>query len=198
MRIRRLVDQPDLESFREHYHRRGGAPVDLACLQGSFVYAAERDGRMVGGYVVRTQPPFRYVEAFPQSHAELLGAERVLRFCEATGIWLGRDLGPLARVAVYLSLGVRLSRSGRRYVLGGAAHPRVLAMYQLALPDVLHEGEAQAGDERFWGTLVWGRISTMWQRGLCAIPGRLWRGRTRRHGGRPTTRRPQPASAPPH
>ncbi len=196
MRVRRLVSESELQSFRENYRRRGGAPVDLAYLKGSLVYAVERDGRMVGGYVVRTRPPFRYVEAFPQSHAEILRAERVQHFCEATCIWFARDLGPLARIAAYLSLGLRLSLSGRRYVLGGAAHPRVLAVYKLALPEVLHEGEAQAGEARFWGTLVWGRISLMWLRGLSAVPGRLWRSSLGR-GGRPATPRRHPASAPP-
>lgn len=175
-----ITERHRLEQFRQQYTALGETPIDMAYLNRSLVRGFfSESGELLGGYVYCTSAPFRYVSAVPFTASELLGRDRVDATCECTCIWMDRSLSPVARIRVYAQAYRDFVSTGKRYVLGGSFHEKVMLLQRQGLPEQVFEGQVMVNGEL---RRAWLYVGTRWTCGRAVFthsPKRLWRGLVR-------------------
>lgn len=178
----RTTDRDTLARYASHYSEISGHATTVEDLDqpGQAVRVLELDGRIVGGFVVRWQAPFRYLAMKP-AEEELLAEIDLEDTIETTRNWMSRGLPKSARALFYATMVLEGLMSGKRYGLGGTASPRIRDMHMRYLPEMLYVGPLLNPDGHVnpHGWLYGGRISQM----LVNLPELLLRRSTRTKGG---------------
>ena len=68
--IRKTNSKRELEKYVRDYSEISGYVLDMDYLLGANVYGVFNRGRMVGGFVVNTKSPLRYVTYIPEEHRQ--------------------------------------------------------------------------------------------------------------------------------
>lgn len=140
MRFRWITDSSSLTEYRRAFALRGGRSVSMEYLENAKVRAVFQGDKMVGGYVLASQPPFRYLDGVP------LGKERdelVRRYAnglEITSIWMDPEMRSLGRDLVYGRMIFDAVFAKKRWVVGGSRIPKVAKIQKQVIPHTIFHG----------------------------------------------------------
>jgi hypothetical protein len=148
--FRRLYAERDLLAFKDGYESglRGRSGSRLQCqvpldyLRTSRVIGcwSKRDGRLVGGYVLRNSAPFRAIEAIP-------AAARADDLCELTCIWRNDGLSTAyTAVLLWPRIITDCVRNDRRYILGIGFDNKMNDVYGRVSPRRIYDGPGASQD----------------------------------------------------
>jgi hypothetical protein len=105
-------------------------------------------GQLLGGFVLRFDPPFRCLRAVPEavkSCSPLLQLVPEAELCELTCIWRNRGLSTARfATAVWPRIILDCVRSRRRYILGLGFDNRMNDTYQVWRPRSIYRGPSAA------------------------------------------------------
>jgi hypothetical protein len=105
-------------------------------------------GQLLGGFVMRFEPPFRCLQAVPEavkSRSPLLQSVPDAGLCELTCIWRNRALSTTAfATAVWPRIILDCVRSQRKYILGLGFENRMNDTYQVWSPQLIYRGPSAA------------------------------------------------------
>lgn len=108
----------------------------------------DRASRVVGGFVLRFEPPFRCLRAVPddvRAASPLLRSVAEADLCELTCIWRARELSTTRfALTVWPRIIAACVRSGRRYILGLGFENRMNDTYQVCSPHTIYRGPSAA------------------------------------------------------
>lgn len=138
----------DLNYYVTRYPQLSQHATTLAALSqhGQHVRVLKHRGKVVGGYVVRSEAPFRYLQIVPPGRT----LERELDLndtVETTHVWLEKSVPTWARVLFYGVMGRDAFGTGKRWFLGGSSEERLMRQQMVALPNLLYYGPGLDGDE---------------------------------------------------
>ncbi len=155
---RKLESPEALAHFARLYQRRAGHAVDVHYLAGATVRGLfDSAGELVGGVVINTRRPFRYLSALdPALRDSVLPHPHDT--CESTCLWLERHVPRAARVMMYLGMLLDVRATGRRWFLGGATNAPLARHYARAGMALVYEGRAQVDDH---DVSAWLYVSTI-------------------------------------
>lgn len=159
--IRRLTTDAEITAFQQGYgtniaeRSHGDLKIELPMeyLLGAQVFGVlDRAGRLVAGYVVRCDPPFRCLRAVPD---DVKRADPLLRevperdLCELTCIWRNDGISA-ARfgTSVWPRIVMDCARAGRRFILGLGFEDRMNDIYQVWSPIKIYVGPSAAAEPR--------------------------------------------------
>jgi|GEM_PF-2116139 len=173
IRCTRSSDPDALAAFAAAYTEVSGHSCDVAELDkdGQAVRFLKVDGELVGGYVVRWQPPFRYLGFIPEG-APLLQTFFPDDTIESTHNWMRRGIPKAARALWVLTLFWDALTSRKKHFLGGTCERRIRDYHMSVLPNLLYEGPAALNDEKFPEAWVYtGSLRTA----LPRVPRAMWK-----------------------
>ncbi len=157
-RTRILESAADLALFASRYERRAGHAVDVSYLSGATVRGLfDATGELVGGVVINTVGPLRYLAALP-ADVQATVLPHPDDTCESTCLWIERHVPRAARVWMYLAMLLDVRRCGRRWFLGGATNAPLARHYASAGMELLYAGQGVVGGHSF---PVWLYASTI-------------------------------------
>jgi hypothetical protein len=152
--IRALRDRPrvrparsafELDRFAEGYELASGYRVDRAYLGRAQVLVAIRAGRVVGGFALNVESPFRTMARLPEADQRRLApAFPTDDTVELTCVWLAPEArGRVASATLWAKLVWHASRRRRTRVVFGTEVDRLRRLYELTGPELLYEGEVR-------------------------------------------------------
>ena len=155
--FRRIERADQLSDFKAGYERnlaeRSSNELELSLpidyLSTSRVVGVfDRRGQLLGGFVMRFEPPFRCLQAVPEavkSRSPLLLSVPDAQLCELTCIWRNRALSTMAfATAVWPRIILDCVRSQRKYILGLGFENRMNDTYQVWSPQLIYRGPSAA------------------------------------------------------
>lgn len=161
MEVRRLQEPAELEAFREAYKEMSGGAPPLEYLHQAKVYGAFDNSRLIGGYAVNTQPPWRYIGVLPEEERpywqEALVGRRVV---EITCLWAADEVRRTWRTVVLWLHAIRAARAGDT-LFYGTTKERLADDYREALKPW----------KVYLGKLDFEGVESPWRVGLARRPG---------------------------
>jgi hypothetical protein len=123
----------DLERFRAGYRSASGYSVDPRFLKRARVFVLrDRQGDVVGGYLVNTRPPLRTFARLPEAASKQLVAPLPLaRVIEVACVWLAPEVrGPIASIVLWTHLAWHVGRHHGYSVIFGTEVPSLARFYE--------------------------------------------------------------------
>jgi hypothetical protein len=150
-RVRPGRTSAEVTAFADGYETVSGYRVGVDYLSQGRVFVAVRADRVVGGFVVNVDPPFRTVQRLPDPLRE-----RVMADCSSVGtvelacVWLAPQArGNVASMMVWGHLLWAASRAGRAQVLFGTEVDSLRRLYERFQPRLVYGGLVRVdGQER--------------------------------------------------
>jgi hypothetical protein len=144
-RVRPARSASELDSFAKGYERASGYRVDRAYLGRAEVLVSVRAGRVVGGFALNVEPPFRTMARLPPAEQRRLApAFPTDDTVELTCVWLAPEArGRVASASLWAKLVWHASRRQRARVVFGTEVDRLRRLYELTGPELLYEGEVR-------------------------------------------------------
>jgi len=110
---------------------------------------------MLGGVVLNTKPPLRYLQLMPGQTADQVLSERNIKetdFCELTYLWLHRSVTPAERFMVLHDALWKAFRTGKPLILAGTYAKSIAAHQMVAIRHLLYDGPGYVygRQRRFW------------------------------------------------
>jgi hypothetical protein len=141
--VRRARGAQELDAFATGYCAVSGYRVDERYLSRSRVFVAVRDDRLVGGFVLNVDPPFRTRTRMPASEQRRLAHEfPSQRTVELACVWLAKEArGGLSSASLWACVVWHASRQGRPRVVFGTEVERLSRLYARTGARLLYEGE---------------------------------------------------------
>jgi hypothetical protein len=148
-RIRPARDASELVGFADGYESASGYRIDRAYLAHARVFVAVRAQRVVGGFALNVQPPFRTMMRLPEPERRRLApAFPADDTVELTCVWLAREArGHVASAALWGSLVWHAGRERRTHVVFGTEVDRLRRLYERTGPRLLYEGEVRVDEQ---------------------------------------------------
>jgi hypothetical protein len=151
-----LRSQQALQLFASRYHALSGHRPSVGYLGRCGTYGiADRGGKLVGGYVLNSRRPFRYVDKMPE-RPFVLSRLPEDALAELTCLWLEPTATPLRRAALYADMSLRFIGSGKRYLLSGTVQPRLRPILAQFFPYLLFQGSTEIDGRPCEGWLCYG------------------------------------------
>ena len=157
-RFRALSTGEEREEFRRGYEAnaagRSGArlrtSVPLEYVATSRAVGCFRGGRLLAGYVLRYEAPFRCLRVVPEDVQEaspLLRGAAEGDLCELTCIWRNDGISPSAfGLKVWPRIVRDSALGGRRYILGLGFDNKMNDTYQVCSPALIYRGPSAAAE----------------------------------------------------
>ena len=125
LRFTALTSPELISQFCGLYTLASGTPLDPAHLGDTTLFALFGDGRMLGGYVLRTGGVFRAISAIEDERARIALSQRARSAAEITGLWLSPTAPRLrARSLIVRSI---LRETRERRIMGITTKPALWA-----------------------------------------------------------------------
>lgn len=174
VKSRVLGTEDELLRFIEVYYRRAKIRPDLEYLKRSLVKIFyQPSGEWVGGYIVNTNSPYRYLQDIPQPTRDQRLAEANIKQNEAaeiTCIWIDRKRIPyVASAWIYWSSVNDAVKSGRKYVIGASVVNKVAKRHMMILPYLLYFGDLECQHGAQTGWVYYGKSQELWRIFLVAF-----------------------------
>jgi hypothetical protein len=143
--VRPARSASELDRFAEGYELVSGYRVDRAYLDRAQVLVAVRAGRVVGGFALNVEPPFRTMARLPEAEQRRLApAFPTDDTVELTCVWLAPEArGHVSSATLWGKLVWHASRRRRTRVVFGTEVDRLRRLYELTGPELLYEGEVR-------------------------------------------------------
>ena len=151
LRVRRARDTGELDAFAAGYAAATGYRADPDLLRFARSFVAVRAKRVVGGFVLNVEPPFRTLLRVPDHQRSRLSHEfPATDTVELTCVWLAPQARTqLASAVLWSHLAWQTSRQGRARVVFGTDIDALRRIYERTGPRLLYEGEVwMDGHER--------------------------------------------------
>jgi hypothetical protein len=144
-RVRPARSASELDRFAESYELVSGYRVDRAYLDRAQVLVAVRAGRVVGGFALNVEPPFRTMARLPEAEQRRLApAFPTDDTVELTCVWLAPEArGHVSSATLWGKLVWHASRRRRTRVVFGTEVDRLRRLYELTGPELLYEGDVR-------------------------------------------------------
>ncbi|MFD0878294.1 hypothetical protein ACFQ1A_29280, partial [Massilia pinisoli] len=133
---------------------RGHKEVSAEYLEKSKIrvfYFSENPKVWKAGYVINTEPDFRYFEVFDNDTKNALLAKNKMSendIAEVTCIWIeSKGISTFERLQVYFQSMIDGIRVGKSYIFGGSTERKVMKLQKEIMPHDFASGEARIGDE---------------------------------------------------
>ena len=143
MRIQKIADPIELNTYQELTERWLGIRFPTSYLSAAEVYAAFDDcGNMVGGFCIQTQLPFRVLNSIPGNAPQPNENEAV----ELTGLWFRpSDARPAGRIYFWLALCAKFFRHIHKDIFFGYESSQIglARTYASAKPEIVFAGVTQ-------------------------------------------------------
>ena len=138
---RRARGAAELRAFGAGYAAVSGYRVAEDYLEHADVFVVVREGRVAGGFVLNTNPPFRTQARLPEiDQARLAWAFSPDHTVEMTCVWLEPTArGPLGSSALWTTLVWRTGRLGANIVFGTEIDS-LRRLYERTKPRLIYEG----------------------------------------------------------
>jgi hypothetical protein len=133
----RILRRPEeLADFARRYRETANLTVEILYMQRALVRGFFHAGAIVGGYILNSVQPFRYLSrsSVTDEHRNSPSLPPLDETVEGTCIWFDKTVGTPARSYAYFWLTVDFFASGKKYFLGGTYHAGVRKMQMIALP----------------------------------------------------------------
>jgi hypothetical protein len=151
LRVRRALTASELDAYATGYRAVSGYRVDPEYLSRARPFVAIHGGRVVGGFTLNVDPPFRTMMRLPETDRRRLAHEfPVDDTVELTCVWLAPEArGALASATLWGTLVWRGSREHRTHVVFGTEVDRLRRFYERTGPRLLYDGNVRVdGHER--------------------------------------------------
>jgi hypothetical protein len=145
LRVRPARSGLELDTFARGYDSVSGYRLDPAYLARARVFVALCGGRVVGGYILNVDPPFRTMVRLPEDAQRRLAHEFPADdTVELAGVWLSPEArGRVWSAILWGSLIWRASRQNRTHVVFGTEVDRLRRLYERTGPRLLYDGQVQ-------------------------------------------------------
>jgi hypothetical protein len=152
-----IASQRKRERFAELFQiaARGHKKVTDSYLEKSKIrvfYFADNPKLWKAGYVINTEPDFRYFEVFDNEQKQSLLTQNQMNendISEVTCIWIeSKGVSTVERLQVYFMSMIDAFKAGKSYIFGGSTEPKVIQLQKQIMPHDFANGEAQICDEK--------------------------------------------------
>lgn len=132
----------ELDAFAVGYERVSGYRVPRDYLALADVFVAKRHGRVVGGFALNVDPPFRTEARLPDTEkSRLASAFAAANTVELTCVWLDKDVrGVVTSAVLWANLVWRAARR-RTHVVFGTEVDQLRRLYEMTHPHLLYDGQ---------------------------------------------------------
>lgn len=144
MKKRLMTTPEDHAAYAAAFAERTPNPINAKFMATAKVYAFEDKGVLIGGYIVNTAAPYRYLQKLPEAYRETPHAQRYLGEglpVELTCMWLDRDLAAgWKRRWIYLSAILDAMRQPGRWIVAGSVSDKVAAIHRAHFNHMIYCG----------------------------------------------------------
>ncbi len=135
----------DIVRYCRRYEALLGFEAPLGYLARHRARGLFDNGKLVGGYVLNQEAPFRYLSLMPEeARGEFdLPLEDLV---EIGCVWMEPRLSLEPRLALYSAIARELGAMGKTHILGGSVGETAMRQQTLALPNPVFRGPARFGD----------------------------------------------------
>ncbi|NRD74238.1 hypothetical protein HQQ94_13525 [Shewanella sp. VB17] len=143
-----LAQDAEFETFAEHYKQASGNETSIEYFKRiSMVRAfSDQKGEMIGGYTLNSRLPIRYFADIPASVDQPYFMTQGDDVVEAGGLWINSEVNNFYRGIIYLWSLLDIIKSKKRFIIGGAKHPKVAKLQSIVFPNKLYEGPIPTAD----------------------------------------------------
>ena len=168
LKIKTIEDDKGIELFIDRVESHTGVRLPTLYAKNSKVVGVFADDKMVGGYMVVTQPGFRSLRFVPDSvkreHSFFKNDD--YEMMEVNGLWIGPGIKtPKAQFKAWMHLIKDIFFARKKYLLlmSDSSNKTIQKLHSLANPTVLFEGAPQimAGERTHSNIRV--SYTTRWQ-----------------------------------
>jgi len=151
---KKLVRDDDLQEYSDRYHQIILVRLEKRLLGAGNVYGFfDGQGKMIGGYVINSMPPFRILQLIPADREE--GRKFVEahegEFSELVAMWK-TSRSKFFYSLYYLQLMATVQRCKSKWLLGAAVRKRAHDRYVKFLPNIIYTGEPDRKFQQTGGT----------------------------------------------
>lgn len=168
LEIRTISDNEGIELFIDRVESHTGVRLPTLYAQNSKVVGVFSDNKLVGGYMVVTQPGFRSLQFVPDriKKEHPFFKNDSYEMMEINGLWVGPGIKtPKAQFKVWMHLVKDIFFARKKFLLlmSHSNNKTIKKLHSLANPTVLFEGAPQimAGDKTHSNIRV--SYTTRWQ-----------------------------------
>lgn len=143
-----------LKNFQTLYQQKSNVSLSLEYLKQGHPMLFVRKGKIIGGYVLNTQAPYRYLSIFDEQQKEILLKSHLLKeeeLIEITCIWMNQRITSFAWVYYYLfmflhTLYLAISLNKKR-IIGGSVLPKIQLVQRQILTKPIYISFIKKGQE---------------------------------------------------
>jgi hypothetical protein len=151
--VRGVQSLSDIIAFAAGYEKVSGYQVAAEYLSRADLFVAVQQERVVGGFALNVEPPFRTAARLPEAdRLRLAWAFPPAGTVELTCVWLDYEArGPIASAVLWASLVWQAARR-RTHVVFGTEVNQLKSLYELTHPHLLYEGPVRVDgrDQHGW------------------------------------------------
>lgn len=164
MKLRPLVSGLERRDFRDAYAAASGYEVPLEYLSSQQVFGCVRDDRLVGGFVLGTQTPFRTLNRIPEPARSEVAAQLDLDdTLELACLWLAPELRKGRHsVRFWLLFARAVTAQPRRAVVMGTEAAGLRRLYEGGGPTLLYDGPVTVDGKSTCGWIYTGPTRSFW------------------------------------
>jgi len=164
MKVRLLKETQDLILYAANYKKIGGSEIPFEYLQDNLVYGFYKNNRLVSGFIIGIQAPFRTISLFAPSetHEKLMlflkGGKEV---CEVCCFWESREAVTTAdNIFIWFNMSQKIRVKGKKFFLGGTYVKGLANLY--GYPSFAHLiSNATVQDKSAWIFIAWRKYSVL-------------------------------------
>lgn len=170
---RKITEDFTLRLYKKRFDALSKQTIDFAYLQQSDVYGFFLQGKLVAGFVIRTEPEFYHLSLLDQANISTHGITvQQESFCEIAGLWIAPHINKsMFRTHFYLTCIADALQTGKELILGGSPVRSLVANHQVCLPYTLYQGQIDES-QQYWNIYYGTRWSCL--KGVALqFPGRV-------------------------
>lgn len=154
---RKITEDFTLRLYQKRFSELAKQTLPMDYLKQSDVYGFFNHGKLVAGFVVRTEPGMWHFKLLDGSKNALTGVlAREDQFCELAGLWMSPTVAnPVFKMNFYLTCVADALQTGRELILGGSPVKQIVSSHQVCLPFTLFSGPLDDGESHwdiYYGT----------------------------------------------
>lgn len=143
-----------LENFQSLYQQKSNVSLSVEYLKQGHPMMFIRNGKIIGGYVLNAQAPYRYLSIFDEKQKEILLKSHLLKeeeLIEITCIWMNPKITSFEWISYYLFmffhtlyLAIKLNK---KRIIGGSVLPKIQLIQRQILSKLIYISFINKGQE---------------------------------------------------